>query len=91
MYFIYLFCCTEVWTQGLTLASQVLYDLSHAASPFCFFFGVLEKQALYSLNHDFSLLCPGYFGDGGLENYFLELALTMILLISVFQVANIQV
>jgi hypothetical protein len=52
---------------------------------------VLEKQALYSLNHDFSLLCPGYFGDGGLENYFLELALTMILLISVFQVANIQV
>jgi hypothetical protein len=29
----YLFCGTEVWTQGLALAKQALYNLNHAPSP----------------------------------------------------------
>jgi hypothetical protein len=37
--FLFLFLFLAVWgTQGLTLARQVLYHLSHAASPFCFFY-----------------------------------------------------
>jgi hypothetical protein len=30
------FGSTEVWTQGLMLARQVFYNLSHFLSPFCF-------------------------------------------------------
>jgi hypothetical protein len=40
-WFIYVFIYfggTGVWTEGLVLASQMLYHLSHAHSPFCFCF-----------------------------------------------------
>jgi hypothetical protein len=33
---VFLFGSTDVQTQGLTLAKQVLYHLSHATSQFCF-------------------------------------------------------
>jgi hypothetical protein len=31
----FFFCETGAWTQGFTLAKQVLYRLSHTSSPFC--------------------------------------------------------
>jgi hypothetical protein len=31
--FIYVFCSSGAWTQGLGLARWVLYHLSHSASP----------------------------------------------------------
>jgi hypothetical protein len=34
--FIYFFDGTGVWIQALELAGQVLYQMSHASSPFCF-------------------------------------------------------
>jgi hypothetical protein len=34
--FVYLFCSTRVWTQGLTLTRQAFYHLSHSINPvFC--------------------------------------------------------
>jgi hypothetical protein len=36
LFLYYLFGSSGVWTQGLTLARQVLYCLSHAPNPFCF-------------------------------------------------------
>jgi hypothetical protein len=32
--FVFFFCWLRVWTQGLMLAKQLLYHLSHSASPF---------------------------------------------------------
>jgi hypothetical protein len=50
----------------------------------------LTKQALYHLSHTSSPFCSGYFGDGGLANYLLGLALNLDLLqISASQVAGI--
>jgi hypothetical protein len=36
------FFCHGVWTQGLVLARQGLYRLSHAPSPFCFMYFVTK-------------------------------------------------
>jgi hypothetical protein len=33
--FFFFFGCTGAWTQGFTLAKQVLHHLSHTSSPFC--------------------------------------------------------
>jgi hypothetical protein len=38
---ILLWFCVWIYTQGLALARQVLYHLSHAPSPFCF---IIESQ-----------------------------------------------
>jgi hypothetical protein len=48
------FCNTEGGIQGLTLARQVLYQLSHTPTPFCIGY-FLDKVSLYAqagLNHD---------------------------------------
>jgi hypothetical protein len=47
-----LFCSSGVWTQGLALARQVLYLLSHTPSPFC--------SPCFS--NRISHLCPGQSG-----------------------------
>jgi hypothetical protein len=36
---------------------------------------LLARQVLYHLSHNSSSFCSGYFGDGGLSNYLLRLAL----------------
>jgi hypothetical protein len=36
---------------------------------------MVAKQVLYHLSHTFSSFCSDYFGDGGLMNYLLQLAL----------------
>jgi hypothetical protein len=36
---------------------------------------MLAKQAFYHLSHNSSPFCSGYFGDGGVLNYFPGLAL----------------
>jgi hypothetical protein len=70
-------CATSVWAQGLMLARQALYHLSHSASPFLlvmiffFFFGssgvwtqgfTFARQVLYHLNHSAS--SPAFFCVG---------------------------
>jgi hypothetical protein len=59
-YFCPFFCSTEDWTQGLMLASQVLYCLTHGpGSSWSWFFN--RK----------SCLCPGCFGWRSSYLYFL--------------------
>jgi hypothetical protein len=54
VFFFVSFWCYWVGTQGLTLARQALYPLSHTSCPFCFIFELgscIYAQA--GLNHDY--------------------------------------
>jgi hypothetical protein len=61
------------------ILTNVLRPKKKKSRIFCLFVFVglashFAKQALYCLSHTFSAICSGYFGDGGLTNYFSGLA-----------------
>jgi hypothetical protein len=52
VFFVVVFCGTSVWTQGLTLARQEFYYLSHSSSPF--FCWAFSDRVLWTI-------CLGWF------------------------------
>jgi hypothetical protein len=50
---VFFFCGTSVWTQGVTLARQVLHHLSHSTIPFCVSVGYFRGKILQTI-------CPGW-------------------------------
>jgi hypothetical protein len=92
---------TDPQNPGITRSSGLGLQVCVTAPSLCFF-GLffwwdwvwtqgfmLEKQALYCLNHTASPFFSGYFGDGGLTNYLPGLASNCVFLISASQVAGI--
>jgi hypothetical protein len=55
---LFIYCGSSVWTQGLTLARQALYHLSHSTSPvfgyyFHFFLSVVSLSLFLSISLPF--------------------------------------
>jgi hypothetical protein len=99
-----LFCSTGIWTQGFTLARQVLYYLSHSVSIFCinYFWDKVWLYGWTSVDGDpliYASLCrwddrlmPPYLdfiGWDGFLNFLPGLPGTMIFPISTSWVARI--